>query len=106
VNVPKWAAVAATAFFALMNFGVVLDSSQEGMLRLVALLLTAGGVGGALGLAIGKTWGKAAVVLIGLVNVALVVLEMRDVIDGGYTGVDGYWGIALGVVGVLLGLAA
>lgn len=96
--VVRWAAVVVTALLGLMNVGTFTDASVDK--RLVALGVVLGVVGlvAAAGLALRKSWGRSAVVGIGVVNaVAGMVAQAK--------GIEEAWiGITLAALGAILGL--
>jgi len=64
----RWAAVAVTALFVLMNLGAALDSEQAGWVRAFGAVLAPLGAAAAVGFARGLPWGRPAVIGVGVVN--------------------------------------
>jgi hypothetical protein len=64
----RWAAVAVTALFVLMNLGATFDSEQAGWIRGFGAVAGVLGAIAAVGLARNLPWGNAAVVGVGLLN--------------------------------------
>ena len=97
MKIMKWAAVAVTALFVLMNLGAVPDSSIDAPYRVVASVLAILGAGAAIGLATNRPWGRLAVVGVGALNVITAI-------TGVFTDQQGVAiGVVVGALGVLLG---
>ena len=100
MKVIRCAAVAVTVLFALMNVGAAIDPQQAGWVRVFGAALGVAGAVAAFGLARNLTWGRSAVIAVGVANVlgsgAGMVLDQ-----------DGYViGFVVGGLGVLLGALA
>ncbi len=96
MKIIRWAAVAVTALFVLMNAGAVLDPVQPAWVRVAAAVLAVAG----LGLALNKRWGWAAVVAVGALNCLGAVSTL---LFGG----EGFAiGLMVGGLAVLLGILA
>lgn len=93
----RWAAVAVTALFALMNLGAALDPEQEGWVRAVGAPLALAGVVAAVGLARDAGWGRPAVIAVGALNVAGGIAALVADEPGGAVG------IVVGGLAVILG---
>ncbi len=100
MKIVKWAAVAVTALFALMNLGAALGADQDTWVRVVSGVLAAAGLAATVGLATGRSWGRAAVVVVGVANVAGAVAALVADQDGAPIG------LVVGALGVLLGAFA
>ena len=100
MQIIKWAAVAVTALFALMNVGAVAESELDASLRAGAAVLAVIGAVAAFGLATDRSWGRVAVVAAGALNVAAAALAMVADEPGAVIG------IVVGGVGVVLGALA
>jgi hypothetical protein len=99
MKIVKWAAVLVTALFALMNLGAVQQSSADTWLRIVGALMAAAGAAAAVGLAANLAWGRAAVIGVGSVNVAVAVISLITGAEGAAIGlVVGGLGVALGLL--------
>ncbi len=100
MKIIRWAAVAVTALFVLMNAGAAFDPGQPAWARIVGAVLGAAGLVAALGLAVNRSWGWVLVVAVGVLNclgaVAALVLG-----GGGFAP-----GLVVGGLAVLLGLLA
>jgi hypothetical protein len=95
----KWAAVAVTTLFALMNLGVVPDGQADPAWRIVAGLLCLAGIAAAVGLAVDRTWGRAAVVAVGGLNIIASVIGLIADQQGAVIGlVVGGLGATLGAL--------
>ncbi len=97
----RWAAVAVTALFALMNLGAALDPEQEGWVRAVGAPLALAGVVAAVGLARDAGWGRPAVIAVGALNVAGGIAALVADEPGGAIGIV-VGGLAL-ILGALSG---
>jgi hypothetical protein len=102
MKIVKWAAVAVTALFVLMNAGAVLDPGTDVATpyRVVAAVLALAGVVAVVGLAMNATWGKAAVIVVGGLNLATSITGLFTDLDGSALG------IVVGGLGVVLGALA
>ncbi len=97
MKILTWAAVAATALFVLMNAGAVVEPGIGAPYRVIAAALAVAGAAAAVGLAAGWSWGRAAVVGVGALNVAASTAAL-------VTGQEGaVIGLAVGGLGVVLG---
>lgn len=100
MKVIRWAAVAVTVLFALMNLGAAIEPQEVGWVRAVGAVLAVAGAVAAFGLARNLSWGRSAVIAVGVANVLGSVAGM--VLDQ-----DGYViGFVVGGLGVLLGALA
>jgi hypothetical protein len=93
----RWAAVAVTALFVLMNIGVVVDPDMDTWIRIVGAGLALVGIPAAVGLAMDLPWGRAAVIGVGALNVAGAVAAIVADEQGGAIG------LVVGGLGVVLG---
>jgi hypothetical protein len=99
VKILKWAAVAVTALFALMNLGAVLGSDVDTPYRVIAAVLGVSGAAAAIGLAANQGWGKAAVVAVSALNVVTAIAGLFTDQQGAVIGiVVGGLGVALGAL--------
>ena len=100
MKIIRWAAVAVTALFVLMNAGAVLDPVQPAWVTVAAAVLAVAGLLAGLGLALNKRWGWAAVVAVGALNCLGAVSTL---LFGG----EGFAiGLMVGGLAVLLGILA
>jgi len=100
MRIVKWAAVAVTVLFVLMNLGAAVDATQDGWVRVAGGVLAAAGIVAAAGLASTRPWGRAAVIAVGAGNVAAAVVGL-------FTGHEGsVIGLVVGGLAVLLGAFA
>jgi hypothetical protein len=93
----RWAAVAATTLMALMNVPVVFEGDGDEIATPVAVVVGLVGLAGlaaAFGLARRLPWGRPAVLVIGVLNLAGAVVALAR----------GWDGAAVGLVLSLLGL--
>jgi hypothetical protein len=97
MKIIRWAAVAATVLFVLMNLGAAIDPEQEGWVRIVGAVLGVAGAAAATGLVLNRTWGRPAVIGVGALNVGAAVVGMATGLEGGVIG------LVVGGLGVLLG---
>lgn len=93
----KWAAVALTVLMGLMNLGQITGDLGAGG-KVLGVILAAGAVVAIVAFLSGRSWGRAALIGIGLVNVAAGI-------GGAIADVDG-WPIGLVVAAVGAALAA
>ena len=93
----RWAAVAVTALFVLMNIGVVVDPDMDTWIRIVGAGLALVGIPAVIGLAMDLPWGRPAVIGVGALNVAGAVAGIIADLDGGAIG------LVVGGLGVVLG---
>lgn len=100
MKILKWAAVAVTALFALMNLGAVLDGDVDTPYRVVAAALCTAGAAAAIGLSANQSWGSAAVIVVGGLNVVTAITGLFADQDGAVIG------IVVGVLGVVVGTLA
>lgn len=96
----RWAAVAVTALFALMNLGATLDPEQEGWVRAIGAPLALAGVVAAVGLARDAGWGRPAVIAVGALNIASGLAALAADESAGAVG------IVVGGLAVVLGALA
>lgn len=100
MKILKWAAVAVTALFALMNLGVVLHPDGGMPYRVLAAVLAIVGLAAAVGLATNQAWGRVGVIAAGGLNVIAAII-------GSLTGQEGaVIGVVVGGLGVVLGALA
>ncbi|GAB3197810.1 hypothetical protein GCM10027062_10420 [Nocardioides hungaricus] len=100
MKILTWAAVAVTALFTLMNLGAVFEPDAAIPYRVVAAVLGLAGAAAAVGLATTQTWGKPAVVAVGVLNVVAAIIMV-------FTGQQGAAiGIVVGGLGAALGALA
>lgn len=97
MKIVKWAAVAVTALFVLMNAGAVPTADLATPYRVVAAVLALAGVVAVVGLGMNATWGKAAVIVVGGLNLATSITGLFTDLDGSALG------IVVGGLGVVLG---
>ncbi len=69
MKVIRCAAVAVTVLFALMKVGAAIDAQQAGWVRVFGAALGVAGAVAAFGLARNLTWGRSAVIAVGVANV-------------------------------------
>lgn len=100
MKILKWAAVAVTALFALMNLGAVADGDIDTVYRVVAAVLAILGAAAAVGLGANQSWGRVAVVGVGALNVAASITGLFTDQAGAVIG------IVVGGLGVVLGALA
>jgi hypothetical protein len=96
----RWAAVAVTALFVLMNFGAAVDSEQSGWIRGFGAVAAVLGAVAAVGLARRLPWGRAAVVGVGALNAVGAIAALIADEDGFVPGI-----IVAGLA-ILLGVLA
>ena len=100
MKILKWAAVAVTALFVAMNLGAVPDGDIDTGYRVVAAVLAVAGLVAAVGLGMNQSWGRAAIIVVGGLNVLTAV-------TGFFTEQEGVViGIVVGGLGVILGALA
>jgi hypothetical protein len=100
MKIIRWAAVAVTVLFVLFNIGAALDADQADWVQIVGGVLAVAGVPAAVGLALGRAWGRTAVIGVGVLNVAAAVAALVDDQSGAAVGlVLGGLAVVLGVVG-------
>src|SRR3954447_25963007 len=98
MKIIRWAAVAVTALFVLMNVGAVIDPVPPAWVRVVGAVLAVAGLVAGLGLTLNQPWGWAAVVTVGALNCLGAVSAL---LFGG----DGFViGLVVGGLAVLLGI--
>lgn len=83
----RWAAVAVTALFVLMNLGAALDPEQAGWIRGFGSVAAVLGAVAAFGFARGLAWGRAAVVGVGALNAVGAVAALIADEDGFVPGI-------------------
>jgi len=93
----RWAAVAVTALFALMNLGAAVDSELAGWLRGVGAVVALAGIVAAVALARNADWGRPAVIAVGVLNVAGGIAALVSDESAGAVG------IVVGALAVVLG---
>jgi hypothetical protein len=100
MKIVKWAAVAVTALFALMNLGAALgDGEGDAGMRILGAVLCVAGFAAAAGLAARQPWGRAAVIAVGAANVGASAVGLALDIQGAVIGlVVGGLGVVLGVL--------
>ncbi len=97
MQIVKWAAVAVTALFALMNLGTVPDGDIDTAWRVFGAVMAIAGVVAAIAFAANQTWGRAAIIVVGGINVVAAVIGL-------FAGEAGTAiGIVVGGLGVVLG---
>jgi hypothetical protein len=96
----RWAAVAVTVTFALMNLGAAIDPGQHSWVRIAGAVLCLAGAAAATGMALNRAWGRAAVIAVGAFNVAASVVGMVNDEPGFVIG------LVVGGLAVLLGVLA
>ncbi len=94
----KWAAVAVTALFALMNFGAIFESDLDTPYRVLGAVLAVVGAVAATALGTGRAWGRASVVVVGAVNLVTSITGLLTDQEGAVIG------IVVGGLGVVLGV--
>ncbi len=101
MRILKWAAVAVTALFALMNLGAALGEGGSGAgARVLGAVLFVAGAVAATGLATGRAWGRAAVVAVGAANILAAVVALIAGTEGAVVG------LVVGGLCVVLGAMA
>ena len=100
MQILKWAAVAVTALFALMNLGAVLEPDVGTGFRIAAAALGLAGVVATVGLGASRAWGRSAVIAVGALNVAAAVVGLVADEPGAVIG------IVVGGLAVVLGALA
>lgn len=95
-----WAAVAVTALFVLMNAGAVFQPGTNTPYRVIGAVMAVAGATAAFGLALGLSWGRAAVVVVAAVNAAIAVVGLFTDVEGAVIG------LVVGGLGVVLGALA
>ncbi|MET0525798.1 MAG: hypothetical protein ABWZ91_13415 [Nocardioides sp.] len=93
----RWAAVAVTALFVLMNIGAAVDPDLDTWVRVVGAGLALVGIPAAVGLALDRAWGRPAVIGAGALNMAGAVAAIIADLEGGAIG------LVVGGLGVVLG---
>ena len=93
----RWAAVAVTALFVLMNIGAAVDPDLDTWVRLGGAGLALVGIPAAIGLALNRAWGRPAVIAVGALNMAGAVAGIIADLEGGAIG------LVVGGLGVVLG---
>jgi len=93
----RWAAVAVTALFVLMNIGAAVDPDVDTWVRIFGAGLALLGIPAVVGLARDLPWGRPAVIGVGALNVAGAVVGIIADLDGGAIG------LVVGGLGVVLG---
>ena len=93
----RWAAIAVTTLFVVMNVGAAFDAEQSDAVRIGGGILAVVGIPAVLGLALRQSWGRSAVIGVGVLNVAAGVAAIVGNEDGGAIG------IVVGGLGALLG---
>lgn len=87
MKIIHWAAIVVTALFVLMNLGAAADSDFSAATRVAALVLAVAGVAAAFGMATNASWGVAATIVVGVINVAGGVIAVAADEDGGPIGI-------------------
>ena len=98
MKIVRWAAIAVTALFVLMNLGAAVDPEQADWVQVVGGVLAAAGMSAVLGLGFRRTWGRPAVIAVGALNVLTAVVAIVRDIEGGVIGV------VVGSLGAILGM--
>ncbi|HSV40118.1 MAG TPA: hypothetical protein VLI04_15265 [Nocardioidaceae bacterium] len=93
----RWAAIAVTALFVLLNLGAAFDPEQSDAVRIAGGVLAVLGIPAAVGLALRQSWGRLAVIGVGALNVATAVGAIVADEDGAVIG------IVVGGLGAVLG---
>ena len=100
MKIIRWAAVAVTALFVLMNVGAAIDPEQAGWVRIGGAALALAGLVAGLGLVLNRRWGWICVVAVGVLNCLGAVAALAF-------GVEGFVpGLVVGGLAVLLGALA
>jgi len=99
MNIIRWAAVAVTGLFALMNLGAAIEA-DGGWVRIVGAALCIAGAAAAVGLALYQSWGRPAVITVGALNMTGAVAALLTD-EAGFVA-----GMVVGGLGVLLGALA
>jgi hypothetical protein len=87
MKIIRWAAVAVTALFVLMDLGAAADQDMDARVRVAAGVLAAAGLVAAVGLATDRTWGRVAVLVVGALNVAGGISALVTDESGGAIGI-------------------
>jgi hypothetical protein len=98
MTVIRWAAVAVTALFVLMNTGAVLEPEVDTGYRVVAAVLAIAGAVAAVMLGTNQARGRAAIITVGGLNVLTAITGLFTNQEGAVVG------IVVGGLGVLLGM--
>lgn len=93
----RWAAIAVTALFVLLNLGAAFDPEQFDSVQIAGGLLAAAGIPAAVGLALRTSWGRVAVIGVGVLNVLAAVGAIVADVEGARIG------IVVGGLGAVLG---
>jgi hypothetical protein len=92
----KWAAVGVTLLMGLANFGQVTQDVNVGW-KIVGLVLALAALAAVVGVVVRASWGTAAVIAIGAVNVVAAII-------GAFADVEGWpIGLVLSALGAVLG---
>ena len=97
MKVIKWAAVAVTTLFVLMNLGAVFQPEVDTPYRIVAAVLALVGAAAAIGLGANQSWGPTAIIVVGGLNVVTAITGLFADQEGAVIGV------VVGGLGVVLG---
>lgn len=98
MHILKWAAVAVTALFVLMNLGAVADPELAPGYRIAGVALALLGLVAVAGLAWSRTWGRPSTIAAGAANTLAAITTL-------FTGSEGALiGIVVGGLGLVLGL--
>jgi hypothetical protein len=100
MKVIRWAAVAVTALFALLNLGAAVDGEMDGWVRTVGAVLCLAGIVAIVGFVRNLDWGRAAVIAVGVLNVTGAVAALIADEPGGVIG------LVVGTLGAALGFLA
>ena len=100
MKIIRWAAVAVTAMFVLMNAGAAFEPGEPTWVRILGGALAAAGLIAGLGLALNRPWGWLGVVAVGAFNCLGAIAALM--IGGGGTAL----GLVVGGLGILLGVLA
>jgi len=97
MQIVKWAAVAVTTLFALMNLGTVPDGDLDTAWRVFGGVMAVAGLVAALALATSQSWGRAGIIVVGGINVGAAVIGLFTDEAGAVIG------IVVAGLGVVLG---
>ncbi|WP_182377028.1 hypothetical protein [Nocardioides sp. WS12] len=97
MKIIRWAAIAVTALFVLMNLGAAIDPEQADSVQAAGGVLAVLGIAAVLGLVFRQSWGRLAVIGVGALNVVAGVAAIVADEEGGAIG------IVVGGLGAVLG---
>lgn len=98
MKIVKWAAIAVTLLFMLMNLGATFQSSIDTPYRILGGVLALAGIVAAFGLATGRPWGRVAIIVVGGLNLLTAATGLFTDQEGAVIG------IVVGGLGVVLGV--